>query len=319
MYNKKEAKRLLDLGKNYKATHLIIFYDSFEGDEIYRYVSRGQTVDEVLNSVLNFGPAYGVEAIFNYDLDLEEQLKEDSPRHNEPSKEFKTNYEIALEYATKKHEGKVRKGNPPTPYIVHPIEVSKMISNYMKNDVDEEVYKVAALLHDTLEDTAATYYDIVSNFGSMVASIVLELTTDEDMKLILGKQQYLSIKMKNMSSWALVIKLCDRLDNVNDLVNCNDEDFKDKYINETIGIIEYLLNNAKLSNTHITIIEQILRLLVQLSQNDNEKFERLTEIINQHSKIKIDIEEYSLFSKLMEVVIKVDKGKQYIKKKSNYF
>ena len=50
-----------------------------------------------------------------------------------------------------------------------------------------------------------------------------------------------------------------------------------------------------------------------------QKFERLTEIINQHSKIKIDIEEYSLFSKLMEVVIKVDKGKQNIKKKSNYF
>ena len=40
----------------------------------------------------------------------------------------------------------------------------------------------AAYLHDTIEDTNATYYDIVHEFGPGVASIVLELTTDEDMK-----------------------------------------------------------------------------------------------------------------------------------------
>ena len=267
MYNKKEAKRLLDLGKNYKATHLIIFYDSFEGDEIYRYVSRGQTVDEVLNSVLNFGPAYVVEAIFNYDLDLEEQLKEDSPRHNEPSKEFKTNYEIALEYATKKHEGKVRKGNPPTPYIVHPIEVSKMISNYMKNDVDEEVYKVAALLHDTLEDSDATYEEEYNLFGKQVADIVLSVTSDKKKQKELGKDIYLSEKMVDMKEKDLILKLCDRLDNVSGL-NITSEEFNEKYIRETTFIINYLLLNRKLNETHLKIINDIMRKIKEVSYKD---------------------------------------------------
>ena len=267
MYNKKEAKRLLDLGKNYKATHLIIFYDSFEGDEIYRYVSRGQTVDEVLNSVLNFGPAYGVEAIFNYDLDLEEQLKEDNPRHNEPSKEFKTNYEIALEYATKKHEGKVRKGNPPTPYIVHPIEVSKMISNYMKNDVDEEVYKVAALLHDTLEDSDATYEEEYNLFGKQVADIVLSVTSDKKKQKELGKDIYLSEKMVDMKEKDLILKLCDRLDNVSGL-NITSEEFNEKYIRETTFIINYLLLNRKLNETHLKIINDIMRKIKEVSYKD---------------------------------------------------
>lgn len=267
MYNKKEAKRLLDLGKNYKATHLIIFYDSFEGDEIYRYVSRGQTVDEVLNSVLNFGPAYGVEAIFNYDLDLEEQLKEDSPRHDEPSKEFKTNYEIALEYATKKHEGKVRKGNPPTPYIVHPIEVSKMISNYMNNDVDEEVYKVAALLHDTLEDSDATYEEEYNLFGKQVADIVLSVTSDKKKQKELGKDIYLSEKMVDMKEKDLILKLCDRLDNVSGL-NITSEEFNEKYIRETTFIINYLLLNRKLNETHLKIINDIMRKIKEVSYKD---------------------------------------------------
>ena len=267
MYNKKEAKRLLELGKNYKATHLIIFYDSFEGDEIYRYVSRGQTVDEVLNSVLNFGPAYVVEAIFNYDLDLEEQLKEDSPRHNEPSKEFKTNYEIALEYATKKHEGKVRKGNPPTPYIVHPIEVSKMISNYMKNDVDEEVYKVAALLHDTLEDSDATYEEEYNLFGKQVADIVLSVTSDKKKQKELGKDIYLSKKMVDMKEKDLILKLCDRLDNVSGL-NITSEEFNEKYIRETTFIINYLLLNRKLNETHLKIINDIMRKIKEVSYKD---------------------------------------------------
>ena len=267
MYNKKEAKRLLDLGKNYKATHLIMFYDSFEGDEIYRYVSRGQTVEEVLNSVLNFGPAYRVEAIFNFDLDLEEQLKEDNPRHNEPSKEFKTNYDIALEYATKKHEGKVRKGNPPTPYIVHPIEVSKMISNYMKNDVDEEAYKVAALLHDTLEDSDATYEEEYNLFGKQVADIVLSVTSDKKKQKELGKDVYLSKKMADMKEKDLILKLCDRLDNVSGL-NITSEEFNEKYIRETTYIINYLLLNRKLNDTHLKIINDIMRKIKEVSYKD---------------------------------------------------
>ena len=114
----------------------------------------------------------------------------------------------------------------------------------------------AAYLHDTIEDTNASYYDIVKEFGPGVASIVLELTTDEDMKNELGKKRYLQIKLKNMSSWALVIKLCDRLDNVKDLNKCS-KDFINKYKKETIDIINYIKENRELSQTHKSIIKEI--------------------------------------------------------------
>ena len=103
-----------------------------------------------------------------------------------------------------------------------------------------------AYLHDTLEDTKATYYDLLKYFGPQVAGIVLELTTDEDMRKEIGKEKYLSIKMKNMTSWALVIKLCDRLDNVSDLCN-GSEEFRERYVAETLGILNYLVDNRKLS------------------------------------------------------------------------
>ena len=70
--------------------------------------------------------------------------------------------------------------------------------------------------------------------------------------------------MKNMSSWALVIKLCDRLDNVSDLMNSS-ENFRNRYSRETIDILNYLLSNRKLSDTHINIIKGILSALDKCS------------------------------------------------------
>ena len=81
--------------------------------------------------------------------------------------------------------------------------------------------------------------------------------------------------MKNMSSWALVIKLCDRLDNITDSKNSNKE-FRDKYKKETETIINYLLNNRKLSKTHLTIIKEIskeLTLIEELEKNKIKTYE----------------------------------------------
>lgn len=185
----------------------------------------------------------------------------------------------ALEYATKMHQGQLRKDG--TDYINHPIRVANYVKKF-KQSKNLENLIISAYLHDTLEDTEATYYDLVEKFGPQVASIVLELTTDIDFKKELGKTKYLEIKMKNMSSWALVIKLCDRLDNVSDLINA-DETFKDKYIKETLEIISYLINNRQLSNTHITIIKDILKELSKLNNSEIIKeIKLIIEIINNY-------------------------------------
>ena len=89
-----------------------------------------------------------------------------------------------------------------------------------------------------------------------------------------------------MSSWALVIKLCDRLDNVSDLIELKDEKFVDKYVNETIEIMNYLLKNAKLSKTHMNIIERILYTLILLGKNDVNKISRISEVLDMYYKLK---------------------------------
>lgn len=186
----------------------------------------------------------------------------------------------ALEFATRMHDGEFRKNG--TPYISHPIKVAEYVSKF-KNSSEKDILVAAAYLHDVLENTNATYYDIVYLFGAQVASIVLELTTDEDLKKEIGKERYLEIKMKNMSSWALVIKLCDRLDNVSDLKISNEE-FRNRYSKETIEIIDYLIKNRYLSKTHLNIISEILKSLSILYESNENVV--TNNINNQSEKIK---------------------------------
>lgn len=201
-----------------------------------------------------------------------------------------TNLDRAIEYATIMHEGQIRFGG--VPYINHPKRVAEYVRKYKQSN-NIEMLMICAYLHDTLEDTEATYYDLVNIFGPQVASIVLELTTDEDLKKEIGKERYLEIKMKNMSSWALVIKLCDRLDNISDLSNASIK-FRKKYTKETLQIIYYLLENRELSYTQLSITKQIIITLNNLEKyiEEDSKLLNLLECINHldlenKSQIKI--------------------------------
>lgn len=172
----------------------------------------------------------------------------------------------ALEFASIKHKGQFRKGKNHEDYIMHPIRVAKKVKLYKAKSHAINILVSVAYLHDTLEDTNTTYYELVENFGVQVATLVQELTTDKVLKEKIGKSEYLAIKMSHMTDWALTIKLCDRLDNIADILKTSN-DFRNKYINETIYIINYLLNNRKISKTHIKIINTILLVLDQTITN----------------------------------------------------
>ena len=59
-----------------------------------------------------------------------------------------------------------------------------------------------------------------------------------------------------MSEDALIIKLCDRLDNISSLYDTN-KAFIDKYLRETISILNYIINNRNLNTIHLNIINDI--------------------------------------------------------------
>jgi len=192
----------------------------------------------------------------------------------------------AYEYASVAHSGQKRKSGEP--YIIHPIHVAYLLMT--KFHLYDANAVCAALLHDVVEDTDVDYVDIVTRFGASIGALVMELTTDEDMKDALGKTRYLSIKMKNMSSWALVIKLCDVLDNLSTLSGCP-IDFKHKCIDEKTEILIFLLQNRDLSDTHIKIVDAIIKKLAELCWEDNERLNKINllySLLSEQKKSKIN-------------------------------
>lgn len=173
----------------------------------------------------------------------------------------------ALHFAMRAHEGAERKFQE-VPYVWHPISVAKLVEVYKPSRRIKEL-RIAAILHDTVEDTDATLEIIAHEFGLMVAQLVEELTSDKEEQNRLGKTEYLKQKMTHMSSYALVIKLCDRLDNVMDLEMVT-ESFRVKYMKETEEILEHLYLHRKLTDTHKKIMSKIGDELEELLEIDSE-------------------------------------------------
>lgn len=157
--------------------------------------------------------------------------------------------EKAYKFAKKAHKGQVRKLEK-LPYISHPDRVAQKV---YESTHDEDMI-IAALLHDTLEDTSTRASEIKRRFGPKVASLVLELTTNQKSLEKLGKTLYLTQKLNMMSEKALTIKLYDRLDNLRDLKLASKE-FQTKYTRQTYDIVENL--NRKLNPLQKSIIAEI--------------------------------------------------------------
>ncbi len=175
-----------------------------------------------------------------------------------------SNYDIGelkdvLQFACEKHAGQFRDDGKP--YITHPLRVAELVAKYKKSK-NIKLLMSAALLHDTLEDTYTSPKELYDFFGedSPVPSLVIELTTAKYVPKLIGKAQYLAQKMEHMTSYALVIKLCDRLDNISDLKGCSLEKQK-RTINDTIYIIDYLKSHRELTNTHKVIINEIEKVI----------------------------------------------------------
>jgi (p)ppGpp synthase/HD superfamily hydrolase len=160
----------------------------------------------------------------------------------------------AFFYAKNAHKGQSR--SDKSPYIKHPARVAAIVKKYKTSKSIDDILS-AAYLHDTIEDTKTTERDLKDLFGGLVSSLVKELTSNKEDIEKVGKTQYLLDKMSNMSSWALVIKLADRLDNVSDLRTAKSEAWRNKYKKETIDILNQLEKRRELSSTHKKIIDEI--------------------------------------------------------------
>lgn len=149
----------------------------------------------------------------------------------------------AIEFATKKHQGQTRTSNDNEPYINHVMRVYNTIVQYGYG-VDENV-GIAAILHDTVEDTDTSYEEICNEFGPIVMNYVLLLTNTVTGKQV-GRHAYHEAnfhRIVNAPKQVQAIKIADMMDNLSDVATTFDKKFAEKYLDEKVSIIGAISNN----------------------------------------------------------------------------
>jgi (p)ppGpp synthase/HD superfamily hydrolase len=122
----------------------------------------------------------------------------------------------AAEFAAKKHARQKRKGADAEPYVNHLIEVAGLVAMALAEPDTHLV--MAALLHDTIEDTGTTESELVEHFGKDVADLVVEMTDDKS----LPKEERKRLQIENApkkSVRAQAIKLADKISNLRSILS----------------------------------------------------------------------------------------------------
>ncbi|MEO8451183.1 MAG: HD domain-containing protein [Gemmatimonadota bacterium] len=122
----------------------------------------------------------------------------------------------ALLFAAGKHRFQKRKDPDSSPYINHPIAVAEVLARV--GGVTDPVPLIAAVLHDTIEDTKTTAAELEEHFDAVVRSVVEEVTDDK--RLPKEERKRLQIAhAPHLSDAAKLVKLADKICNVLDVTH----------------------------------------------------------------------------------------------------
>ncbi len=141
----------------------------------------------------------------------------------------------AYTFALNAHKNQKRDSGDP--YVIHPVAVADILSD-LKLD---SATIATGLLHDTIEDTKATYSTVAKEFGKEVADLVEGVTKISELegkitqnskaenfrKLILATSKDIRV---------LLVKLADRLHNMRTLDSINDKSKRERISKETMEI-----------------------------------------------------------------------------------
>jgi GTP pyrophosphokinase/guanosine-3',5'-bis(diphosphate) 3'-pyrophosphohydrolase len=141
----------------------------------------------------------------------------------------------AYVYAMRMHGSQTRASGDP--YFAHPIEVAGILTDYRMDTATI----VTALLHDVIEDTAATRADITQLFGEEIAELVegvtklsrLELNA-EHLRQAENLRKFILAISKDVR--VLMVKLADRLHNMRTLGFIAKEAKRERISRETLDI-----------------------------------------------------------------------------------
>jgi guanosine-3',5'-bis(diphosphate) 3'-pyrophosphohydrolase len=122
----------------------------------------------------------------------------------------------ALAFAAHKHRNQRRKDVEASPYINHPIALAQVLA--VEGAVKDADVLVAAILHDTVEDTRTTAAELKRKFGGKIAGIVMEVTDDKRLRKYVRKRLQIE-HAPHLSKAAKLVKLADKICNLRDVAD----------------------------------------------------------------------------------------------------
>jgi guanosine-3',5'-bis(diphosphate) 3'-pyrophosphohydrolase len=117
----------------------------------------------------------------------------------------------AVQFAAVKHQTQRRKDVEASPFINHPIEVAHLLADV--GGITDVATLVAAILHDTIEDTETTPGELEEQFGPVVRNVVEEVTDDKTLGKAVRKELQIE-HAPTLSRRAKAIKLADKIANM---------------------------------------------------------------------------------------------------------
>ena len=154
----------------------------------------------------------------------------------------------AIAFAAEKHKNQKRKGAKAEPYINHPLQVLDILTN-VGNVEDFEVL-MAAVLHDTVEDTGTKKEEIAQIFGERACKIVMEVTDDKSLEKAVRKQLQIE-HAPHLSVEAKLVKLADKISNVHDVMQNPPSDWSIERRREYIEWSEKVVEGLRGTNQNL--------------------------------------------------------------------
>jgi GTP diphosphokinase / guanosine-3',5'-bis(diphosphate) 3'-diphosphatase len=238
-------------------------------------------------------------------------LKRDSPRVD-----VKTVVR-AYEAADAAHEGQLRRSGEP--YIIHPIGVAELLAQL---GMDTPTI-VAALLHDTVEDTDMAVEDVAEHFGDEAAALVDGVTKLDRIQVSSKEEQQAESLRKMLIAMAsdarvLLIKLADRLHNMMTIHHLP-RDKQKRIAEETLAIyaplahrlgmqnFKWQLEDLSFQTLHPKRYDEIKSMVLERQPERDRYVERVVTEVEEHlrsAKIRVEItgrpkHYYSIYEKMV--------------------
>lgn len=155
----------------------------------------------------------------------------------------------AIDFAKKAHDGQYRKYTGE-PYIKHPLEVASLLVQHSP-EADEDAI-AAAILHDVVEDTSVSLYEIKATFGLIVGNLVEELTDvsrpedgNRKIRKEIDRQHTAKASFRGQT-----IKLCDMISNTSSIVE-HDKEFAKTYLEEKRELLKIMSPSVKQTRLYV--------------------------------------------------------------------